>query len=127
MKISFSALNIPSSGAIVTGVKEGGALTASAKDLDKLTAGALKRAIAASRFTGGKGQTLEILAPAGVKNSRVLLVGLGKGLDELAQQSLGGAICAHMNKVGEKAAHLLLDAGATDLANAAAQVGLARS
>jgi len=123
MKISFSALNIPSSGAIVTGVKEGSALTASAKDLDKLTAGALKRAIAASRFTGGKGQTLEILAPAGIKNSRVLLVGLGKGLDELAQQSLGGAICAHMNKVGEKAAHLLLDAGATDLANAAAQVG----
>jgi leucyl aminopeptidase len=39
--------------------------------------GALARAVAAGRFNGAKGQTLELLAPQGVAASRVLLVGLG--------------------------------------------------
>ena len=101
MKISFASLGFPSSGAVVVGVKEGAVLTPSAAEYDKKTDGAVTRAIGASRFTGAKGQSLEILAPAGIKNSRVLLVGYGGGLDELAQQTLGGRICAHMNQVGE--------------------------
>jgi leucyl aminopeptidase len=123
MKISFSSPSIPSSGALVAGVKDGGALSPSAAEIDKATKGAVKRAIAASRFTGAKGQSLEILAPAGIKNSRVLLVGLGKELDELGQQALGGRIYAHMNQVGEKEAHVLVDDGAADLDEAAAQIG----
>jgi len=38
----------------------------------------LGAALAASRFTGGKGQTLDLIAPAGVQASRLLLVGAGK-------------------------------------------------
>ena len=40
--------------------------------------GALAQAVAASRFTGGKGQTLDILAPQGLDVGRLVLVGAGK-------------------------------------------------
>jgi leucyl aminopeptidase len=40
--------------------------------------GALAQAAAASRFTGAKGQTLDILAPQGTEAARVVLVGAGK-------------------------------------------------
>ncbi|WP_296597429.1 leucyl aminopeptidase [Phenylobacterium sp.] len=40
--------------------------------------GAVAQAVAASRFTGGKGQTLDILAPQGVDAARLVLVGAGK-------------------------------------------------
>ena len=40
--------------------------------------GAAAQAAAASRFTGAKGQTLDILAPAGTDAARLVLVGAGK-------------------------------------------------
>src|SRR5687768_11004789 len=40
--------------------------------------GAIAQAVSASRFTGGKGQTLDILAPQGVGAARLVLVGAGK-------------------------------------------------
>ncbi|HEX7885665.1 MAG TPA: leucyl aminopeptidase [Phenylobacterium sp.] len=40
--------------------------------------GAVGQAVAASRFTGAKGQTLDILAPQGVDAARLVLVGAGK-------------------------------------------------
>ena len=40
--------------------------------------GSLAQAAAATRFSGGKGQTLDVLAPAGVDAARLLLVGVGK-------------------------------------------------
>jgi leucyl aminopeptidase len=65
---------------------------------------------------------LEIVAPAGLGNSRILLVGMGKGLDALEQQSLGGRILARLNAVGESAATIIVDDGAEDLTAAAAQI-----
>ncbi len=40
--------------------------------------GAIGQAVAASRFTGAKGQTLDILAPQGLDAARLVLVGAGK-------------------------------------------------
>ena len=40
--------------------------------------GALAQAVAASRFTGAKGQTLDVLAPQGESAQRLVLVGAGK-------------------------------------------------
>jgi leucyl aminopeptidase len=40
--------------------------------------GVLGQAVAASRFTGAKGQTLDVLAPQGVAAARLVLVGAGK-------------------------------------------------
>ena len=71
MRISFSSPSLPKSGALVVGVKDGKDLTPSAREIDKQTGGAIKRALSSGRFTGAKGQSLEILAPAGIGNSRI--------------------------------------------------------
>jgi leucyl aminopeptidase len=46
------------------------------------------QAAAASRFTGAKGQTLDVLAPAGTEAARLVLVGVGKqdGFDALGAE-----------------------------------------
>ena len=78
MQISFVApFDVtPSQGAWVVGAAEGGALLPAAVAADKASGGALTRALKFSRFTGKTGQMLEVLAPAGMKVSRLLLVGL---------------------------------------------------
>ena len=55
----------------------GGALGSAAQALDGQLGGAITRAIAAGRFKGELGQTLELLAPSGVDAGRVLVVGAG--------------------------------------------------
>ncbi len=64
-------------GAVAVLALEEGALSFGAEALDKATAGAVRRAIAASRFTGKAGQTLDLLAPAGIAAGRALIVGGG--------------------------------------------------
>ena len=78
MKIIFAAPKLPGRGAVAVGVMAGAKLSPSAADLDKATGGTLGRAIKGSRFTGKKGQLLEVLGPPGVCVSRILLAGLGK-------------------------------------------------
>jgi leucyl aminopeptidase len=57
---------------------EDGEYSPGAEALDAQMGGALKRALAASRFKGTVGQTVSILAPAGVAAGRVLVIGAGK-------------------------------------------------
>ena len=76
MDIEFVAANAPVSPktAIARIGFEGGALD-----------GPLAQAAAASRFTGAKGQTLDVLAPTGTDAVRLVVVGAGKkdGFDAL--------------------------------------------
>jgi len=111
MNISFASPSVPSSGALVVGVLEGGKLTPSATSLDKATDGALERAIAASSFSGKKGELLDIVAPAKLSNSRILLVGLGAPakLSEKDLQDLGGSAAAQLLRCGEQKAAFLVD------------------
>ena len=111
MKISFAAPAMPRSGAIVACVLEGGELSATARRLDKSTNGAVERAIKASRFKGAAGQTLTLLAPAGVRADRVVLAGIGKAekFDDLAAQALGGGIVAALAKTGDKTTTIAID------------------
>ena len=66
MKISFAEKASPKAGAVVVGVEEGKKLTPSAQELEKETGGAVSRAMKASKFTGKKGQSLHIAAPANI-------------------------------------------------------------
>jgi leucyl aminopeptidase len=111
MKISFAAHSLPASGAIVAGVMAGKKLSPTAAELDKKTGGAIKRAIAASRFTGKKDQLLDVLAPAKLKNSRILLVGLGdpKDLRETDLENIAASASAHLSGAGETEAALMVD------------------
>ena len=79
MQIEFVAADTAFSPttAVAALVFDGGVLGTAAQQLDGATDGAIKRAVAGSRFTGAKGQTLELIAPAGVSAARVILVGAG--------------------------------------------------
>ncbi len=112
MKIVFAEPTQPKSGSIVVGVLEDRTLTPTGTALDKESGGALKRAMAASRFTGRKDEVLGVLAPTKLEVGRVLLIGLGKaqGLDAPAAQSLGGQILAQLNSAGETVAAVAVDA-----------------
>ena len=62
---------------------EGAALSPEAKAANEATGGALARAIAGGRFTGAKGQTLDVVAPHGLEAARLVLVGVdGSGAVE---------------------------------------------
>ena len=112
MKISFAAPTLPKRGAIAAPVMKDRKLMASARTLDEATGGALGRALKASRFKGEQGEVLEILAPPGVGNSRIVLVGVGdpKDLKAKDMQDIGGTLVAHLNRVGESEATVAIDA-----------------
>ncbi len=78
MQLSFTASSAVNSGAWVVGAVEGPTLLPAAVVADKAAGGAINRGLSVSRFTGKAGQVLEVLAPAGLKASRILMVGLGK-------------------------------------------------
>ncbi|MBA4792821.1 MAG: leucyl aminopeptidase [Phenylobacterium sp.] len=59
-------------------VFEGAPLSGAAAEADRQSGGALSRALESARFTGAKGQVLDVVAPAGHKAARLLLVGAGK-------------------------------------------------
>ena len=113
MQISFVE---PSSaaagdGAWIVGALEGRTLLPAAQGADKASGGTLTRALKISRFTGKTGQMLEVLAPAGLKASRLLLVGLGKAesLDEKGLETLGAQIAGRLYTSGETAARIEID------------------
>jgi leucyl aminopeptidase len=111
MRLAFAEPGRPKSGTIVVGVLEDRKFSPTGAALDKETGGALKRAIASSRFTGRKDEVLGVLAPPRLAVGRVMLLGLGKAsaLDEAALQSLGGNVVAQLNSVGESEAAVVLD------------------
>ncbi|MBU6298233.1 MAG: leucyl aminopeptidase [Alphaproteobacteria bacterium] len=78
MQLSFAAPSAVNSGTWVVGALEGPTLLPAAAKADKATGGAIGRGLPVNRFTGKPGQVLEVLAPAGLRISRILVVGLGK-------------------------------------------------
>ena len=82
--------------ALVLFVGEGSQFSAAAEAVDKAGDGQLGRAMKAANFTGKKGKILEVLAPAGLGASRVLLAGIGESAkaDARVFEDLGGEIAA---------------------------------
>ncbi len=111
MKITFAAPSSPKRGAIAAGVLAERKLLPGTAELDAQTGGALGRAMVASRFTGKKGELLEVLAPQGLPNSRIVLFGLGntRTLKAVDLENLGGSLLARLNAVGETEATLLVE------------------
>ncbi len=116
MKVSFADVMIPNTGALGLGVLKGGKLGPLGESIDKKSGGALKRAIkAAGRFAGDKGETIEVMAPAGTKLSRIVLIGVGKpeDFDQKAAEAMGGTFARRIGGTGEVRAALAIDAKAT--------------
>ncbi len=111
MRLSFAEVSLTGSGALIVGALEGGALTPCAAAADKAVGGALKRAQGFTRFTGKHAQTVELLAPAGLKASRILLVGMGKAsqFDGAAAERFAASVVGRLFSSGEKEAVFALD------------------
>ena len=79
MQINFVAGEAKASSktAVSVPVFEGGVLSPAAEAVDQATGGGVARAIAGGRFTGAKGQVLDLVAPTGLDVQRVILVGVG--------------------------------------------------
>ena len=116
MQIFFAAPKaLVRSGSWVVAASEGSALTPAAIRADKACGGALSRGLKFSRFTGKSGQLLEVLAPAGLTVSRILLAGLGKpdALTEKGLEIIGAEIVARLHSLGETAATFEIEAPPT--------------
>ena len=109
MTVEFSAFPKAFSGNVAVFVSAEKQLLATAKSLDQQGGGAVDRAIAASRFTGAKGQSLSVLGQPQL--GRLLLLGVGKAreLDARAAESLGGLVVADANAAGQKAVTVVVD------------------
>lgn len=135
MDISFSTPGAIGPGALVVGVLDGGVLTEAAERADKAAGGAIKRALSVSRFKGQGGQSLDIVAPAGVKASRIVLAGLGKpeNFDGAAAERLAATTLGRLLASGEETVTLAIDApkkgkvGAADVASHLALGAMLRS
>ena len=103
MELSFAAPHAVGSGAWVVAALDGSVLTPAAQKADKAAGGALSRGLKVSNFTGKSGQVLEILAPASVKASRILLVGMGKAaeFDGTKAENLAASINGRLSGSGE--------------------------
>lgn len=111
MKISFAKPAAVKSGALVVLATKGPELTPSARAVDKATGGALSRALKASRYIGDVAEILEVLAPAGVDASRVLVLGMGPvGKANVGEfERIGGWVAARLALSGESQVTIMLD------------------
>jgi leucyl aminopeptidase len=96
---------------LVVGAYEGRKLTPSAVALDRRIGRRIRKAMAAGRFTGAAGQSLDLLAPPDFSGHRIFVIGLGKprDLSALAAQDLGGRIETILANAGEAGGVVALD------------------
>jgi leucyl aminopeptidase len=127
MKIAFLEPAAALRDAVVVAVGEDKALSPSAEALDRASGGALRRAMAASRFTGKARQFLDIIAPAGIDAGRVLLAGLGNPAEVTAKawQDWAGAVHGQIANSGAVAVTLMIDTMGGPIAAAAAAANAA--
>jgi leucyl aminopeptidase len=124
MKIEFVDLTeaAGASTALATPVFEEGKLSVAAEALDKRLSGQVKRAIAASRFKGAIGQSLDLIAPPGVDAGRVVLVGAGK--QDAFESKTAELLAAHAYQAvkasGAEILQLVLEGEPADVAARAA-------
>jgi leucyl aminopeptidase len=126
MRIEFVAVdraNPPADEAIATVIIDGGKLSEGAQDLDKATGGALARAVAAGRFKGAKGASLELIAPTGRENARITLLGVGDGEWNAESAETFGASAYQATKTNGAATLTLLLPGSSGEEGARAAFG----
>ncbi|MES2722811.1 MAG: leucyl aminopeptidase [Pseudomonadota bacterium] len=89
--------------------------------------GAFVPALAGSRFTGAKGQTLDLIAPAGSAAARVLLVGAGKadGFDGMGAENAAASAYGALKTSGLTTLRIQMAGDAAQAAKAAFGVRLA--
>jgi leucyl aminopeptidase len=118
--LSFAGKTAPADGVAVLFAEEGRKLTPAAQDLDKKTKGLLSRAAEIAGFKGKKDQTVDILAPQGLKFARLVLVGLEQPSTYGAEDwlNLGGTVRGLLSGREAPSAHIFLETASGDVAPA---------
>ncbi|MGF1527113.1 MAG: leucyl aminopeptidase [Candidatus Competibacterales bacterium] len=112
MDIHFTTPDAPATAALVVGAFAEGQLSPAAQTLDRQSHGQLQAALAAHpRFVGKAEQFIDTLVPRGEDFLKVVVVGLGEpdAVDENRLIRTGGAVVAHLDKVGVRGGYLDLD------------------
>ena len=111
MRIAFANAIPEDADTVAVAVEEDRKLFPSAEAFDEMVGGAISRAIGIGRYSGKKGQMLDILAPEGVAAERIVAVGVGdySAFRPVDRQRLGGDAWAHLNRVGAR--HVAIPAG----------------
>jgi leucyl aminopeptidase len=91
LRIGFAPIAAPGRGVLVVFADDGLRMGAATQALLKPTGDLVAKAAAADGFKGKIGAALDIVAPAGLKASRLVIVGIGKASDLDDFVKLGGA------------------------------------
>ncbi|MEM7397748.1 MAG: leucyl aminopeptidase [Pseudomonadota bacterium] len=116
--LSFASLSAAAAdGTAVVFAEEGNRFSSAAQTLDKKTKGVLRDAAKIAGFKGKKGASVDVLAPQGVKFTRILLVGLGKPKDFANDDwiNLGGAVRGKLTGREGDTAHIYLEAARDEI------------
>ncbi len=109
--LSFVARSAPADGVAVVFAGEGGSLTPSAQDLDKKSKGLLAKAAEITGFKGKKDQSVDLVAPQGLKFTRVILAGTNKtaSFGQEDWLNLGGSVRGLLSGKEAPAVHIFLE------------------
>jgi leucyl aminopeptidase len=104
LKLEFAPLSTPPKGVLVVFCDEALKLGSATRQALAETGDLVARAAAAERFKGKSGSALDIVAPAGLEVSRLVVVGVGKGRDLKARDfaKFGGVAMGKVPKSAEK-------------------------
>src|SRR3954449_5986786 len=110
LKIEFGSLHVSPVDVLVLFCEEGVKLGAAGRRLVEPIAPQIKRAASAERFKGKNGSALEIIAPAGIDVSRLIIIGVGKARDLRPHEfvKLGGTVMGRI-PAGADAVTLIAD------------------
>jgi leucyl aminopeptidase len=91
LRIGFASIAAPGRGPLVVFADENLRFGSATQALLKPSGDLVARAAAADGFKGKSGTALDIVAPAGLKASRLVVVGVGKAVEPETLAKLGGA------------------------------------
>jgi leucyl aminopeptidase len=118
--LSFASKTAAGDGVAVVFAEEGPKLSPAAQDLDKKTGGLIAKAAQIIGFKGKKGTTVDVLAPQGVKFSRIIVVGMGKpeSFGHEDWLNLGGTVRGLLTGREGASAHVYLEPAKGDVSPA---------
>ncbi|HXW25205.1 MAG TPA: leucyl aminopeptidase [Xanthobacteraceae bacterium] len=112
LRVGFAAIAAPARGVLVVFADDGLRLGSATQTLLAPAGDLVARAAAADGFKGKSGTALDIVAPAGLKASRLVVVGTGKASELSDLVKLGGAAAGRIpNAAAEATIVLDLPAG----------------
>ncbi|PWB57078.1 MAG: leucyl aminopeptidase [Bradyrhizobiaceae bacterium] len=123
-KLGFVPIAAPSKGVLVVFAGENLQFGARTRALLRPTGDLVPRVAKAERFTGKNATVLDILAPAGLKASRLIVVGTGKAGERRDLVRLGGATLGRLSPAARVATLVLELADGALKPEAAADVAL---